>query len=54
MNSENLCYCPMLDSFIRRIVANAQHLEFVKSREKSRTVSRSADGIREHSELRCF
>lgn len=52
MNSENLCCCPMLDSFLRRIVANALHLEFVKSREKLRTVFRSADGFGEHSKLR--
>lgn len=52
MNSENLCYCPMLDSLIRRIVANALRLEFVKSREKRTTVSRSADGLGEQSKLR--
>lgn len=52
MNSENLCYCLMLDSFIRRIIANALHLECVKAREKRRAVSRSADGLGEQSKLR--
>lgn len=37
-----------------RLLQMHLHLEFVKSREKGRTVSRSADGFGGHSKLRSF